>query len=64
MNQEYRGRVDRFLKAGGDPKYVNVKRKSEARHSGSKSKAIAKKKETIKEYQKRHFADLAKHETN
>lgn len=32
MNQEYKGRVDRWLKSGGDPKYVNVKKKAEARH--------------------------------
>lgn len=38
MNQEYRGRVDRFLKSGGDPKYVNVKRKAEARHGYSPAK--------------------------
>lgn len=32
MNQDYRGRVKRHLEAGGDPKYVNVKAKSKARH--------------------------------
>ncbi len=32
MNQEYRERVKRHLESGGDPKYVNVKRKAEARH--------------------------------
>jgi hypothetical protein len=42
MNQEYRERVKRHLESGGDPKYVNVKRKAEARHSESKSKALSK----------------------
>ena len=47
MNQEYRGRVKRFLEAGGDPKYVNVKKKAEVRHSAfSKSKALEGKKRT------------------
>jgi len=40
MNQEYRGRVKRHLEAGGDPKYVNVKRKADARH---KSEALERK---------------------
>ncbi len=30
-NQDYRGRVARHLAAGGDPKYVNVKKKAKAR---------------------------------
>ena len=32
-NQDYRGRVERHLAAGGDPKYVNVRKKAQARHS-------------------------------
>lgn len=49
MNQEYRNRVKRFLAAGGDSKYVNVKRKSKARHDSfekvsSHSKALKAKK--------------------
>lgn len=32
MNQEYKQRVARHLEAGGDPKYVNIKRKAEKRH--------------------------------
>ncbi len=35
MNQDYRGRVKRHLEAGGDPKYVNVKKKAEKRHEMS-----------------------------
>ena len=43
MNQEYRERVKRHLEAGGDPKYVNVKRKAEARHNAyAKSEALEK----------------------
>jgi hypothetical protein len=51
MNQEYRDRVKRHLEAGGDPKYVNVKRKAEARHASSpaRSEAMEKKKESTKE---------------
>jgi hypothetical protein len=30
-NQDYRGRVERFRAAGGDEKYVNVKKKALAR---------------------------------
>lgn len=41
MNQEYRGRVKRWLDSGGDPKYVNVKRKAQARHEAF-GKAINK----------------------
>ena len=44
MNQEYRDRVKRHLEAGGDPKYVNVKRKADARHESYRSKALEKKK--------------------
>ena len=45
MNQEYRERVKRHLEAGGDPKYVNVKRKAQARReSDSKSRALEAKK--------------------
>ena len=33
MNQEYRERVKRHREAGGDEKYVNVKRKAQARHN-------------------------------
>ena len=45
MNQEYRERVKRHLEAGGDPKYVNVKRKADARHESSpaRTKALEKK---------------------
>ncbi len=32
MNQDYRGRVSRWLESGGDPKYVNVKGKADKRH--------------------------------
>ncbi len=39
MNQEYRERVKRHLEAGGDPKYVNVKKKAASRH---KSEALEK----------------------
>ena len=42
MNQEYRGGVERHLASGGDPKYVNVKKKAEARHSEAKAKALGK----------------------
>ena len=55
MNQEYKERVKRHLEAGGDPKYVNVKRKADARHeSSAKSKALEKKKETQHDVQKRN----------
>ncbi len=41
MNQEYRERVKRHLESGGDPKYVNVKRKADARHEAySKEKKV------------------------
>lgn len=43
MNQEYRGKVARHLAAGGDPKYVNVKAKSQARRESSHEKALNKK---------------------
>lgn len=47
MNQEYRDRVKRHLEAGGDPKYVNVKRKAAARHEAysAKTKALERKKD-------------------
>ena len=42
MNQEYRERLKRHREAGGDEKYVNVKKKAQARHIefSSKSKAL------------------------
>lgn len=44
MNQEYRGRVKRHLEAGGDPKYVNVKKKAQARHQAlTNSEKVSKK---------------------
>lgn len=48
MNQEYRGKVDRWLKSGGDPKYVNVKKKAQIRHQSAKSKALRTDHETQK----------------
>ncbi len=42
MNQEYRERVKRHLDAGGDSKYVNVKKKAEARHNSPISKVFKK----------------------
>jgi hypothetical protein len=48
MNQEYRGRVKRHLEAGGDPKYVNVKKKATVRHEALK-KGITLPKENVQE---------------
>jgi len=42
MNQEYRERVKRHREAGGDEKYVNVKRKADARHSKAKALQVMK----------------------
>lgn len=42
MNQEYRERVKRHREAGGDEKYVNVKRKAKARHSKDRALKLMK----------------------
>lgn len=42
MNQEYRERVKRHREGGGDEKYVNVKRKAQARHSKDRALKLMK----------------------
>jgi len=42
MNQEYRERVKRHREAGGDEKYVNVKKKATARHEALKESHLEK----------------------
>lgn len=50
MNQDYRNRVKKHREAGGDEKYVNVKKKAEARHNALEKKKGGRKPKQKVEY--------------